>query len=114
MSAINQDFRVVSGDNRAIIVVVTDTSGAAVNIAGYTITWALARSRRGPAIITKTSSSGISITDASAGEFTVSLVPADTRGLQGLYYHEAQIADALNNITTVTTGEVLIEPQLIN
>jgi hypothetical protein len=64
------------------------------------------------AVLTKTTSSGISITNAAGGIFQVSLTAADTAGLSGAYYFEAQVTDAGSNVSTVTTGTLTVNTDI--
>lgn len=99
-----------SGDSVSIAVTVTDsTTGAAVNLTGATLTWALATAPGATATLTKTSGAGeITVSGASSNVATVALQPADTAGLGGLYTHELQVVDGASAVYTVYQGELLI------
>jgi hypothetical protein len=43
------------------------------------------------AVITKSTGSGITVTDGPGGKFEVALVSADTASLAGMYHHEAEV-----------------------
>ena len=109
-----QNFEMFQGDSKDLVVTVSDAAGQPVDLTGASIKW-----RAAPAVdsavatISKATGSGIVITDAVAGEFTVSLVPADTQTLDGEFYHEAQVTDAAGAVSTVLSGHLTILPALI-
>lgn len=108
MTKQNQDFVMWAGDNKLIDVTVVDGDGVAVDITGATIKWVLAKTAGDSALVTKTTGDGITITDAAAGKFRVTLVPADTESLAGVYYHEAEVTDASSQVSTVLIGKVIV------
>lgn len=116
MASEAQNFSMYSGDDEDIAVTVVDDAGAAVDLTGATITWKLADSRGGTIEITKVndSTSGVTITNAAAGEFTIHLSATDTDSLAGVYYHEAQVEDSLGHKTTVLTGYAEIVEDIVN
>lgn len=63
-------------------------------------------------LLTKTIGSGITVTDAAAGKFTVALDPADTLKFSGGYYHEAKAFD-VSRPYTIVTGQITFETTLI-
>lgn len=109
MSHSTQNFEIHAGDSRDIVVTVTDSQGGAVDLTGAAIAWQLARSAdaASPAVF-KSLGTGISITDGPNGVFTVTLDSADTEGLTGLYYHEAEVTDTAGNRSTVLSGVATI------
>lgn len=102
-----QDFELWSGDHRTINFAVTDGSGVSVNLTGACGVWVLANDAKTASILRLTSDSGCGMT-LSGCTATVSLSPAHTSGLQGIYYHELQIKDSGSNISTVAVGTVTI------
>lgn len=105
-----QNFDMVAGDTKKINITVTDT-GSAVDLTGASIKWALKRSVSASSTdVFKTTSSGISITDATHGKFQITLNPSDTLALKGTYYHESEVTDASGNVSTVCSGNVVINP----
>lgn len=103
MTAKNQNFSMVAGDSKEIIVTIAD-----VDLFGCTIKW-VAKRRVSDAQhkIKKDNLDGVSITTAST--FTITLKPSDTKGLSGSYYHEAEITDAVGNVSTIMIGSMSIE-----
>jgi hypothetical protein len=109
-----QNFEIHAGDSRDIVVTVVDSQGGVVDLTGATIAWHLAQSARAAApAVAKSLGAGIAITDGANGVFTISLDPADTAALSGLYYHEAEVTDAAGHRSTVLTGVATVVPTLI-
>jgi len=104
-----------SGDSVSIAVTVTDsTTGAAVNLTGATLTWALATAPGSTATLTKTSTAGdITVGGAGSNVATVALQPADTASLGGLYTHELQVVDGAAAVYTLYQGELYIMGDVI-
>ena len=101
MTKRNQDINMFAGDTKDILVTMT------TDLSGATIKWALKKRLNGTQYIYKTTSSGITV---SGSTFTIRLDVADTSDLSGGYYHEAEVTDALGNVSTVMTGSAKIEP----
>jgi hypothetical protein len=110
MASVNQDFVTYAGDTVTPIFTVVDVNGQPVNISTVTqITWTCFRSLQlSTPLITKTLTGGeITFTGIGTnGQFQVTILPADTQSLSGWYIHQASIADASGNQTTVTVGRM--------
>ena len=104
-----------SGDSVSIAVTVTDsTTGAAVNLTGATMTWALATAPGATALVTKTSTDGdITVSGVSSNVATVALEPADTAALSGVYHHELQVIDGASAVYTVYQGTLYIRADVV-
>lgn len=113
MTYSNQDLLLWSGDDKVITVTVYDNDDAIVNITSATITWQLSHNVSSAALISKTVGSGISLSDPSNGQFTITLDPADTASLSGRYYHEAEITDIGGNVSTAMVGHATIKTDAI-
>lgn len=111
MPATEQNFTLVAGDSAKLKFPTVDANGDAFALAGSTIKWQLAKDSRGPALITKETALGITLDGAST--FDVELSPADTIGLLGEHYHEAEITDVAGNVVTVAKGIAVFERGLI-
>lgn len=108
------DITMFAGDTKTLQVTVKDENGDAVDLTGASIRWQASRSvNKRPADLEKSVGDGITITDATAGRFDVTLDSADTEDLRGDFYHEAEVIDASGNVSTVFTGTLTIEPTLI-
>ena len=107
------DFKMYQGDTKVLTVTVKDKVGNAVAITSATIKWQASRSKGKTPDISKTTSSGISITDGANGVFTVTLNASDTESLEGSYYHEAEVIFSDSTVSTVLSGSMVIIPVLI-
>jgi ABC-type sulfate transport system permease subunit len=91
----------------------TVTMVPATTIAGWAITFTLkVRDRSGAALITRTVGSGITITDAVNGVFTVLLTAANTTLTPGVYSYDIRRTDA-GSATTLTYGFITIRPGVL-
>ena len=103
-----------SGDSKTLQVTVRDENAAVVDLSGATIQWKLAKTAGSDnPQVSKSTTSGITVTDAANGVFQVSVDATDTADLSGTYYHEAEVIDASSNKTTVMAGYVDIRTDLI-
>lgn len=107
VTAENQNFEMYRGDTKHIRFSIEDES---LNLAGTTINWAMTPFRKSEAIITKTTTEGISLVD---GKIIVKLDANDTESLLGLYEHEVQIVDEYGNVSTVLRGNITIKEDKI-
>jgi hypothetical protein len=73
--------------------------------------WILAEDEGYTPIVTKTSQSGggIQFTNARNGELTVTIEPSDTESISGTKYHELEITDAQGDVSTVASGDIVID-----
>lgn len=118
MTAKRQDFPMFAGDTAELLVTVADGNAEPdaygekppANLTGSTIKWALKDSVAGMQKVLKTVGVGVSLTAPWKGEFSVLLSPADTQGLVGRFYHEAEVTDIDGHVSTVLTGFIRIEP----
>ncbi|RMG96176.1 MAG: hypothetical protein D6706_10635 [Chloroflexi bacterium] len=110
MTKTAQNFTMWSGDSKLIQVMVTDSAGNSVALAGATIEYVIKDSVNGTTRVSKSTSNGITI---SGNTFTITLDPADTAGLSGQYYHEAQITDVAGNVSTALVGNIVINEDAI-
>ena len=100
-----------SGDTKTLTVSIVNAAGVAVNVSTATaISYKLAATPYSTALVTKSLTSGITVVTSTV---SVALLPADTASLAGRYYHEMQITDASGNVSTVLSGQVMIEAELI-
>lgn len=102
-----QNFSMISGDTKRLEVTIQDADGAEVDVTGAAVTYVIADSA---VRVAKTTDDGITIDGAVV---TVTLDPADTAELAGVYAHEMQITDPSGNVGTVMIGEVSIAKDII-
>src|SRR5262245_11183850 len=92
-----------AGDSKLLAITIGDRSGAAVNLAGATITYAIVELVPGGAPVTrltKTLADGVGVGGAGNNVVNVQLAEADTAALVGEYRHELEIVDSAGNIST--------------
>ena len=106
------DISIYSGDSRNLIINVVDQNNAIVPLTGASIEWILINNQGVPAL-SKSVGSGITITSASGGQFTVSITVGDTRSLNGSYQHMARVTTNDGNSSIVLTGTIAVEGSLI-
>ncbi len=112
------NFEMHRGDDKEItFTVVEEDLVTPVDITGATFTWVLARKDAdstipsGPALVTKTESSGVVVVDAPTGKVRVDLGPGDTTGLvPGEYYQECEMV--LTKTSTVLYGAVTVRKDI--
>lgn len=109
-----QDFEMFAGDTKKINLTVRYDNGTVVDLSGGVIRWVLKRNVNSTQPVTlKTSLSdapGIVMTDPVNGKCQITLAAADTKNLTpGEYYHEAEVTDFQDNVSTVFTGTVTIQ-----
>lgn len=120
-------FDMHRGDSRTITGRVVDAAGVAVDLTGLSgtaLSWIFADldenlteiAPRGQAIVTKTLTSGITITNPTNGDVEIDLASADTAGLRVTnpreLYHELQLQLA-GKVTTVLFGVITLRRDIV-
>lgn len=103
------DFSIYVGDSRTLTVVVKDETLAAVNITGATIKWVLVNN--GGTILQKDNGAigGITITNATQGQFSIALLATNTSQLKaGSYTHQARLTDSSGNSSIIFKETVTV------
>ena len=109
MARIDQNIELFGTEDKVLAFTVDNGDGStAVNITGAEITWKAARHPQATAVVTKTGT----ITNAAAGQFTVTLADTDLANLDGVYYHEARMRDGSGNDTVVASGTLVVNKGL--
>ena len=89
-SAISRNDHWFLGEKKVLHFTVVDSAGAAVNITGWALNWVLTDKPGTTALITKTTSSGITITNGAGGVYQVTIDAADQTTLAaGTYYYRS-------------------------
>jgi Ethanolamine utilization protein EutJ (predicted chaperonin) len=110
----SQDFSMYAGDSRNLIVTVTDPNNNVINITGATIKWVLVNGDQVVRYKDNQSAGGITITNATNGQFQVSITSNDTTSLPpGTYQHEARMIDSSGNSSLLFTGNVTISKSYV-
>lgn len=104
VTAENQNFKMYTGDTKYIYLSVEDGT---LDLNGVTVKWILKNGVKNAPEITifKTNGQGVTI-DLNANMILIKLDPSDSIDLLGKYYHEAELTDALGNISTIMVGEI--------
>lgn len=111
MALTEQDCELYAGDDHILEYTITDENNAPLDITGATITWIAWDGAT--AVITKSTSSGISITDAPGGVFRLTLAPTDTYALTPkAYTHGASISIEAGAYMTVATGTMILKTKV--
>ena len=106
MTTLSQNIEMWAGDYKDLIVTITGSDGAGYDLTGASITWVLEEAPASGSLIKKQiSGSGVVI---STSTVTISLSPADTSGLAGMYYHEAEALDSASRVSTLFVGTLKI------
>jgi hypothetical protein len=96
VTVINQNFSMIAGDTKNLVITIPE------DLTGCTVKWGLRQRQYSTEnFISKSTSDGISI---NGTEITIKLAPADTQALGGTYFHECEVTDQLNNVSTIFTG----------
>lgn len=108
------NFSMKAGDTKLIDWTVRDPNTLeAVNITGATISWKASRSLKRAVVLSKTTSSGISITDGAGGTFRLTIsAGSDTSSLKGEYVHEAKITFSDSSVLRLQ-GRMTVEQILV-
>lgn len=110
---ITKDDDLYTGEDKTFTFTVYQSDGTtAQNITGWALSYRWKRSLSDPdsdAVLTKTTSSGITLTTPASGLCTVTIADTDTDSLEArTYYHELKRTDA-GSETILTTGSVLLQ-----
>lgn len=108
MTQVNQHVTIYRGNDRIIQFTCVDGDGLPKNLTDSTIVYYIAQDRGAPPLVTKTVGSGIAITNAVGGLFTVTLSETETDLERGKYQHWAVVTDNVAHTHTVTTGNLTI------
>jgi len=87
------NFEIVFGQELTLEVTVQDANGTAIDITGATLTWTMVLHPGATAKITKTTTSGITLTDPTNGRADIALAETDTDTLDvdSYYYHDLKM-----------------------
>ena len=103
---------IYSGVQKDLLVTCKTASGTPKDLTSATITYKIGDLYAGTTALTKSVGSGITITDATAGEFTISIDAADTASLAGTYTHQLKVTDSSGKSDIILTGTVRINSTL--
>ncbi len=109
MSHAVANFTLHAGDDTTLDITVRDEAGDPVDITLCGLFWALSRVLGSTSILVKEIADGLTVTNASAGQFDIELESDDTQALHGTYYHEARMVDGTGAVSTILSGSVTVE-----
>jgi hypothetical protein len=103
------DKNLFIGEDRSLDFTVVDANGTAVDITSYGLEWVMReRAASATADITKTTSSGITLTDPTNGVCRVAIADTDTLALlPGTYFHTLRRTDD-DSETVLSFGDVIL------
>jgi hypothetical protein len=109
------DFTMPSGDSRTIRVKCIGADRAPFSLAeANQIRWQIARSVRGPAMVSKDLTGGVEIVqDGDDWYIQVEVLPEDTEGMKGDYYHECEARFTDGAVLTPFAGVVTVVEDLV-
>ena len=108
MASISNIF-IDQGATFTTTVTVTDSSGSAVNLSGYSV----AAQIRKTFLSASATSFTASISNASSGEITISLTPTQTAALEaGRFVYDVVITASGGTKTRVVEGQVTVNPSV--
>jgi hypothetical protein len=109
MTVKGQNFEVFQGENKQLIIAVTDENGAALPLTGYDITWVMYNMTNGSILLQKSSDNlgEVSVDTPSSGYVTITLDSEDTENIvPKTYGHQCESIDAFAQHSMLTTGQV--------
>lgn len=86
-----RNLDLTQGVTTTIAVVARADDGDRLDLTSATIAWKLARHADAAAKISYAVGSGITVTNAAQGEFTITIAAADLDSLEGYYVHQCKI-----------------------
>jgi len=109
MAEYDQNHTMFAGETKTITCTNrVKSTNALIDFTAATITWVLKKGST--AELTKTTSSGISVT--ATGIFTITLTSANTSSLVGDYEHECRATLQDSSVVTLFSGVITIYPTI--
>lgn len=108
MTKTAQDFEFWTGEDKTVRYTVTDaTTGASINLAGYSASWILQDEPDSGSLLKYVTGDGLTVSGCTAA---IDLSASDTSGcnLSGTYYTELSACDLQNNIAVLAVGTARI------
>lgn len=109
MTETGQNFELHAGESKEVIISVYDDNGSPVDLSDYTVIWKVFKQTTKEVVLSKSLSSGITISGAYLNDIVIQLLPADTVNLTpAVYNHEGEIDSGPSNHATVAVGTVRV------
>jgi len=105
------DFSMYSGDSKTLAITITDKSGSAVDLTGATVKYAIAGSATATTKLVSKQTGGAGITTA-LNVATVTIDPADTEAIAGIFYQEIETTDINGYVSTSMVGTITIAAEV--
>jgi hypothetical protein len=111
-------FEMKAGDTRNVFMTLTDKAGVPIDLTAATsIRWWASRGdattfSRTPALM-KSLDAGIDEVSLLDGQIVIRIKTADSRDLNGSYYHEVEVIDAAGNVSTPIADTFTVKKDLI-
>lgn len=106
-SAKKQNLSFFAGDPKRINVTVRDENSALLDLTGATLSWKVQPAGRTATLLTKAMPIEADQV-ANKGRCGATLIPLDTSGLGGSYYHELLLTPAAGTADTIMYGNLTI------
>lgn len=104
--AMRRDIKMIKGTTYELNSVARKTDGSVLDLTGATMTWRIGSDDFSTTNIESTIGDGITVTDATAGKYTLKLTPAKTANVDTAFYeHQVEVTDASSDIWNVLTGQ---------
>lgn len=105
-------IEVAKGDTLKIDLTVTD-GGEVVDVTGYMVAWLVARNLDSDPLYEKAIGSGVTVTNAAAGELQLKLTADETAAMSvGTWWHSVQVIAPSTDRSTIIREPISILPTL--
>jgi len=101
------NISMLAGNSKQLIVSIVDQNNNPVDLTSMNVQWVLKDSTN-TVILSKTVGNGITITNATQGQCTITISSSDSKNLLGTYTHQASIIDSQNNSSVVFVGTIVV------
>lgn len=105
------DITFYSGDSRNLVITVNDSNNQPIDLTGAKIEWIVTDDTT--TILSKSVNSGITISNAAEGQFTITLLATETRKFSGSYQHMGRVTLSDGSSSIVLVGTITITKSLI-
>lgn len=100
---------VYQGDTKTLNFTVTSSAGVPVNLTTATIAFKIVNRRSKTAVVSLSVGSGVTVTDAAAGAFSVAITASHSANNPGSHYYEALVTIS-GEVSTVASGQIEFIP----
>jgi hypothetical protein len=105
-AAMRRDIKMIRGTSFELQSVARKTDGSIIDLTSATITWRIGTDDFATTKIENSIGDGITVTDATAGKYTLKLTPSKTVNVDvEVYEHQVEVTDASSDIWSVLVGQ---------